>query len=329
MAEWAGAANIQKTLKDLGSSLPPSASRVKAVVNECLKHHKEFKYVVYELERFIRKAVNNDTRIVGLHVIDAVSRKSDAKLGKDKDNITKRIVAKMKDILSHIIATQLSSSQSKSINKVMSEWTRRETFSSVKHLFQAYMLTNDSVSSNILLSSPEKDPDMHTGNSIGTSNAITSVPASFPPPPLFQPSSTSGSLSTTKGSALQYDPRRKRKVKDGERDNGDTDSSAVNDQLAKKAGVTTTEEPESTVSVAFDRLSAAVKSLKGRPLNVSSMAPLLVTRPKLRVEESPVGPSAKAPKESFIIYPQTFGEQKNVIIESLSRIQFLSKAHQI
>jgi hypothetical protein len=61
------------------------------VANACLKHIKEYKLVVHELERFVRKASGGQAKVLGLYAIDAALSKVRAKAakgGEDKVHIS-------------------------------------------------------------------------------------------------------------------------------------------------------------------------------------------------------------------------------------------------
>ncbi|CAM9188628.1 unnamed protein product, partial [Ascophyllum nodosum] len=92
--DWDGAVPMNKALKALATSVRPiSASRVKTAAATALENVKEYKRVVYAIERFIRKAPPQH-RIGGCFVIDSVCRQAQSKWG-HKDVFTPRFAQRM------------------------------------------------------------------------------------------------------------------------------------------------------------------------------------------------------------------------------------------
>ena len=56
------------------------------MANACLKHIKEYKLVVHELERFVRKAGVGHVKVLGLYAIDATLSKVRAKAATGGDD---------------------------------------------------------------------------------------------------------------------------------------------------------------------------------------------------------------------------------------------------
>ena len=106
-------------MKEAASTSPPSGTKIRAVANECMKQSKEYKLVVHELERHIRKSINSESRVTGLYVIDSV-------LHYANHNITKRLGDKMAPILSCFDKTK--EIEKRALSKVLGEWVKRKTF---------------------------------------------------------------------------------------------------------------------------------------------------------------------------------------------------------
>ena len=88
MGDWDDGEAIQQALKEASRSFPPSASKMGAVADACMKYSKEYKLVVHELERFIRKAPSAQMKVLGLYALNATLEKSREKYGKsDTDKV--------------------------------------------------------------------------------------------------------------------------------------------------------------------------------------------------------------------------------------------------
>eukprot|EP00599_Poterioochromonas_sp_BG-1_P007202 CAMPEP_0173151564 /NCGR_PEP_ID=MMETSP1105-20130129/11657_1 /TAXON_ID=2985 /ORGANISM="Ochromonas sp., Strain BG-1" /LENGTH=194 /DNA_ID=CAMNT_0014066967 /DNA_START=74 /DNA_END=656 /DNA_ORIENTATION=- len=79
--------------------------------------------VVYEIERFIKKA-NNEDKIGGLYVLDMICRQS----GKEKDIFAKRFAVRLKETIGYL--TKVSNQDKAGIHKVLEEWKRNHIFPS-------------------------------------------------------------------------------------------------------------------------------------------------------------------------------------------------------
>ncbi len=89
---WAGEQELQSALQGLVGTYPTPASKVKSIISVANKYANEFKMVVYEVERFIKKA-NNQDKIAGILVIDALCRQAN----KEKDVFAKRFAIRLKE----------------------------------------------------------------------------------------------------------------------------------------------------------------------------------------------------------------------------------------
>lgn len=98
-SKWAGEGELQAALKQLEGQRPVQATFVKAVVTTAMKYQNEFKMVVYEVERFIKKC-DTDDKIAGIFVIDAICRQSKQSGGKDA--FVSRFSQRLKDTISFL-----------------------------------------------------------------------------------------------------------------------------------------------------------------------------------------------------------------------------------
>jgi hypothetical protein len=123
---WPGEKEIQEALSGLvRGSGGVSASRVKDAAKVALANSREFKRVVYEIERFIRKSRPRD-RVAGVYVIDAVVKESRSKSG-EKDHFESRFTQRMKsDTLPALRA--VPESDMHSIKRVLDGWVEKGLF---------------------------------------------------------------------------------------------------------------------------------------------------------------------------------------------------------
>lgn len=94
---WSGEQELQSSLQNLSGQYPIPNSKVKSAVVVANKYVNEFKMVVYEIERFIKKA-NNEDKIGGLYVLDMLCRQS----GKEKDIFAKRFAVRLKETVGYL-----------------------------------------------------------------------------------------------------------------------------------------------------------------------------------------------------------------------------------
>eukprot|EP00981_Chlorochromonas_danica_P009543 scaffold2727_cov161-Ochromonas_danica.AAC.6 len=89
---WSGEAELQTALRELCGSYPVAASKIRQAVTVANKYSQEFKMVVYEIERFIKKATTED-KIAGVFVIDSLCRQH----SKERETFAKRFALRLKD----------------------------------------------------------------------------------------------------------------------------------------------------------------------------------------------------------------------------------------
>ena len=92
---WVGEAelvSILETLKGQGDPLPQEL--IKRVTTVAVKFQGEYKMVVFEVEKFIKRAVPSD-KLSGMTVIEAICRTAQ---GKEKDLFCARFGLRMKQI---------------------------------------------------------------------------------------------------------------------------------------------------------------------------------------------------------------------------------------
>ena len=98
-SNWSGEAEFQGYLNELnGITQPPPASKIKSIVSFAMKNSTEFKMIVYDIEKWMKKAENND-RISGVYIIDSLCRayRSQCK-DKSKDVFSNRFVTRLNEI---------------------------------------------------------------------------------------------------------------------------------------------------------------------------------------------------------------------------------------
>lgn len=96
---WPGEQEMQSTLSLLCEQLPASISTIKKVVAAAFKYQNEYKMVVYEIEKFIKKSAA-EYKLGGLFVMDAVCRQSKQASGRDKDQFCQRFALRLPETIS-------------------------------------------------------------------------------------------------------------------------------------------------------------------------------------------------------------------------------------
>jgi hypothetical protein len=94
---WAGEQEFPAALQNLGGQYPIPNSKVKNVVVIANKYSSDFKMVVYEIEKYIKKASNED-KVGGIFVIDMLCRQS----GKERDVFAKRFAVRLKETIGYL-----------------------------------------------------------------------------------------------------------------------------------------------------------------------------------------------------------------------------------
>ena len=94
---WAGEEELQKALQDLCGQSSVSSVKVKHVVSLANKFSNDFKMVVYEIEKFVKKA-NSDDKLGCIYVIDALCRQH----SKEKDIYAKRFSIRLKETFDYL-----------------------------------------------------------------------------------------------------------------------------------------------------------------------------------------------------------------------------------
>lgn len=95
---WVGEAELIEALNSLLGQNPPPSALVKKATQSALKFQNEYKMVVFEIEKFIKRAASDD-KISGIFVMDAICR---ATQGKEKDTFCARFASRMKQICSNL-----------------------------------------------------------------------------------------------------------------------------------------------------------------------------------------------------------------------------------
>lgn len=94
---WAGEQELQSVLQELcGHRSNVPSSKIRQVVSIANKYVSDFKMVVYEIEKFIKKAANED-KMSGLFVLDSLCRQH----SKDRETFAKRFGIRLKESISY------------------------------------------------------------------------------------------------------------------------------------------------------------------------------------------------------------------------------------
>lgn len=96
---WSGEQEFTNALNDLNNAHPVPTSKVKVAVNVAMKYSNDFKMIVYDLEKWMKKSIISD-RIAGIFVMDSICRGSRAQhRDKSKDLFSLRFLTRLTEIL--------------------------------------------------------------------------------------------------------------------------------------------------------------------------------------------------------------------------------------
>ena len=266
MSEWEGSAAIQAALKDAANVFPPSGSKIKVVVNECIKRHKEFKFVVYEIERFIRKANKSEHRVVGLYCFDALCRKSGEK-GGAKDPIVKRAGDKLSGILGFM--DRKKTIEAGPLSKICAGFIERKQFpDNILLNCKEYILPEQQQDNNDLPPAKKPRSSRFTDVSAGDDDITPSSSSILAPPMAPVVAASSG--------AARSDPRKRARKKIEDEDNNNAPEAA---QLEAEIELLSpkNESKANKLSAAYERLIRNTKNIQGRKMNTSSTTNYLTT----------------------------------------------------
>ena len=324
MAEWenGGGKVIRKAIIDAGSSFPPSGSKIKAVVAECMNYSKEYKFIVHELERYIRKATKSEQRIIGLYAIDAVCRKTQDR-GGIKDPMLKRFGDKMSGIIGFI---DLKNDNEKiALSKVCSGWVERKSFGdNLLQSFKSFIIASEEKTmegdhSSVIPPPPPPSKPRSSRFTDADSSTSSSTNVSMNIPTITEQTlpnmSSSGSSSSSSSSNSRVDPRKRKKMKtenDMEvpiEENISTLAStltsapvSVPSSMNVSTNMNMNMNDSSQYSRAYERLLRNVRNIQGRNMNASSMTNYLTSGTIDAVVFSEV-PSPVEPIENELLYP--------------------------
>ena len=100
---WAGEKELALALKELNGVHPPPASKVKNIVTIALKFPNDFKMIVYDVEKWMKKSPIGD-RINAVYAIDSICRGSRNIHGsKEKDLFSNRFLTRLNEIFTLLI----------------------------------------------------------------------------------------------------------------------------------------------------------------------------------------------------------------------------------
>ena len=313
MVDWdnGGGKVIRKVISDAGSSFPPSSSKIKAVVTECMNYSKEYKFIVHELERYIRKATKSEQRIVGLYAIDAVCRKSQDR-GGIKDPMLKRFGDKINGIIGFI--NLKSDGEKSALSKVCSGWMERKSFSeNVLQSFTIFIIASEQNTMEGDSSSDAPPPASKPrssrftdidSSSITSSNIETNVPIAV---------DQAIENTSNSSSSARVDPRKRKKIKtESEVEVLVEENLSITAQAHNSASIPVPSSmnmntsDSSQFSRAYERLLRNVRNIQGRNINNSSMANYLTSGTIDAVVFSEVLSSVE-PVKNELLFPPSAG----------------------
>lgn len=161
MSQWKGESDFAKGFQNF--NLSTLNSKIKEMCHLCLKYALEYKMVVHEVERFIRKSNNLSEKVAGLYLIDAICKASRAQYGKEKEVFAKRFSQRLLETIKSVPFDKVSTNEKQRINRMFGEWTKAEVFP-----------PNCIPSSSILELDSEKDNDgiPNTNDQVNSNNSL-------------------------------------------------------------------------------------------------------------------------------------------------------------
>lgn len=183
---WQGENDLKNCLNDLVGDC--SISKIKHLCGVCFKHQAEYKMVVFEIEKFIKKSPQSD-RLAGLFALDALCKASRSQFGKEKDFFSNRFALRLKDTLAQIDYNILPDKEKSIVSRMFDEWRRKEMFGDVV----IPVVTNPLPEKES--KSKENNSSMHSSSSSSSSNLqtvqpifhmqpLSSLQPALPPPPM-------------------------------------------------------------------------------------------------------------------------------------------------
>jgi len=158
-----------KDLEDTANSSGSLTNSVKVATKMCLQHQKEYKMVVFEVERFMNKA-SEAARMGAMYVLDLLCRKEAT--GKSKENFCARFASRMKQIFA--VLEGVSEGNRLIVAKLVYQWRKRAVFPSdcmpryddLKEVIEGGSIATAKVDgppasaeqADVVIKAPDKDP---------------------------------------------------------------------------------------------------------------------------------------------------------------------------
>jgi len=332
--EWKEGETLRSLMKEAASTSPPSGTKIRAVANECMKQSKEYKLVVHELERHIRKSINSESRVTGLYVIDSV-------LHYANHNITKRLGDKMAPILSCFDKTK--EIEKRALSKVLGEWVKRKTFpENIAKLFDPLLglyVSGSGAGVSPMQSSPYSmspmvapfvgQGDVGNTSSSRVSGAAATVLSTLPPAPPSMadprdPRKRGSASSSNSSSGTVLDPRKRAKMAKEEEANG----VGKNSELAESADTTDDQGAITKVghSDSFARMAKNAKGIQQRPFSIPITSSCQLTNPFTTKYTCP----DRIDCFNIVCFPPpTYGAEEPVQISQITLAEFGISLHPI
>lgn len=119
--QWSGEVELLGLLQELCGHSSVPTSKVKQIVTVCNKHIAEFKMVVYEIEKFIKKS-NSEDKLGGLFVIDSLCRQH----SKERETFAKRFSIRLRETLSYM--AKIPPADKSNLIRMVEEWRKKNVF---------------------------------------------------------------------------------------------------------------------------------------------------------------------------------------------------------
>lgn len=120
---WSGETELQAALQELCGQHPVPASKIRQAVTVANKYCAEFKMVVYEIEKFVKR-VPVDDKIAGIFVMDSLCRQH----SKERETFAKRFAVRLKDTLGQL--AKIGPKDRATLQRFVEEWRKRDIFPS-------------------------------------------------------------------------------------------------------------------------------------------------------------------------------------------------------
>ena len=194
---WIGEDELNSALGKVAARNPPSRSGVEAVVKISERYIKEYKHIVYFVEKFITECKDKE-RVPVLYALDAILRHFAKTSKAEGDKLCQRLAKNLVSTLGHF--ANANASDKKSVDKVVSRWKAKGFFDSG--------VLGDAIGAACLSGPPPEKPQEPTTNANDVLNLLASATSAPPNNGLYRPQSGGNPSSYGHGPPSGYGPPR-------------------------------------------------------------------------------------------------------------------------